>query len=52
MYGAVSQSGATRTFTLKPGETAASVDAGATLPARLTVTVFCDTQYDGQKGAY
>ena len=52
VYGAVSQSGATRTFTLKPGETAASVDAGATLPARLTVTVFCDTQYDGQKGAY
>lgn len=52
VYGAVSQSGATRTFTLSPGEEAASVDAGATLPARLTVTVFCDTQPDGQKGAY
>ena len=52
VYGAVSQSGATRTFTLMPGEVAASVDAGATIPARLTVTVFCDTQYDGQKGTY
>ncbi|MGN0774933.1 MAG: SdrD B-like domain-containing protein, partial [Candidatus Ventricola sp.] len=52
VYGAVSQSGATRTFMLSPGETAASIDAGVTIPARLTVTVFCDTQYDGQKGAY
>ncbi|MGN1368773.1 MAG: SdrD B-like domain-containing protein [Aristaeellaceae bacterium] len=52
VYGAVSQSGATRTIALNPGETARAVDAGVTIPAKLTVTVFCDTQYDGQKGTY
>lgn len=52
VYGAVAKSGSTRTFTLEPGEEAVSVDAGVTLPARLSVTVFCDTQADGQMGAY
>lgn len=51
VYGAVSQSGATRTFSMQPGESA-EMDAGVAIPARLTVNVFCDTQYDGQKGVY
>lgn len=52
VYGAVSQSGATRAFMLEPGRTAMNVDAGVTMPARLSVCVFEDTQYDGQKGVY
>ena len=52
VYGAVSQSGSTRAFVLEPGQTVADVDAGVTLPARLSVCVFEDTQYDGQKGVY
>lgn len=52
VYGAVSQSGSTRMFTLEPGEFRMGVDAGVTMPARLTVSVFEDTQYDGQKGVY
>ncbi|MBQ8617589.1 MAG: hypothetical protein IJ418_08735 [Clostridia bacterium] len=52
VYGAVSQSGATRTLTLEPGQMATDIDAGVTMPARLTVAVFQDTQYDGQKGVY
>ncbi|MBQ7885633.1 MAG: hypothetical protein IJ313_01925 [Clostridia bacterium] len=52
VYGAVSQSGATRAFTLEPGGVMQDVDAGVTMPARLTVAVFQDTQYDGQKGVY
>ncbi len=52
VYGAVSQSGTTRTIVLNPGETASAIDAGVTIPAKLAVTVFCDTQYDGQKGVY
>lgn len=52
VYGAVAKSGTTHTFALEPGEENVSVDAGVTLPARLTVTVFCDTQVDGQKGTY
>jgi len=52
VYGAVSQSGSTKSFTLAPGELKTNVDAGVTMPARLTVSVFKDTQYDGQKGAY
>ena len=52
VYGAVSQSGTTRVFTLKPGQIETQVDAGVTIPARLTVAVFEDTQYDGQKGVY
>lgn len=51
VYGAVSQSGATRTFTIQPGESA-EMDAGVAIPAKLMVNVFCDTQYDGQKGVY
>jgi len=52
VYGAVSQSGATQAFGLQPGQTLADIDAGVTMPARLTVCVFEDTQYDGQKGIY
>ena len=51
VYGAVSQSGATRTFTIQPGESV-EMDAGVAIPAKLMVNVFCDTQYDGQKGVY
>ena len=52
VYGAVSQSGSTRTFVLEPGDTKLDVDAGVTIPARLTVGVFEDAQYDGLKGVY
>ena len=52
VYGAVSQSGTTRTFTLEPGQAAFDVNAGVTIPSKLTVLVFKDTQYDGQKGTY
>lgn len=52
VYGAVSQSGATQKFTLTPGQALTGMDAGVTMPARLTVSVFEDTQYDGQKGVY
>ncbi len=52
VYGAVSASGSTKAFSLRPGEVAQDIDAGATLAAQLTVTVFKDTQYDGQKGYY
>lgn len=52
VYGAVSQSGSTQTFSLEPGETKLDIDAGVTIPARLTVGVFEDAQYDGLKGVY
>ena len=52
VYGAVAQSGSTRPITLRPGERAENVDAGVTIPAQLTVSVFKDTQFDGQKGPY
>ncbi|MDO5379011.1 MAG: SdrD B-like domain-containing protein, partial [Clostridia bacterium] len=52
VYGAVSQSGSSREFSLIPGEHLEGMDAGVTLPAQLSVTVFQDTQFDGQKGAY
>ncbi len=52
VYGAVSQSGATHTLTLEPGQMAVNIDAGVTMPAKLTVAVFQDTQFDGQKGTY
>ncbi|MBQ4265575.1 MAG: carboxypeptidase regulatory-like domain-containing protein [Clostridia bacterium] len=52
VYGAVSQNGTTRTIYLEPGQTAFNVNAGTTIPAKLTVLVFKDTQYDGQKGTY
>ena len=52
VYGAVSQSGATQSFALQPGQTLMDINAGVTMPARLTVSVFEDTQYDGQKGVY
>ncbi len=52
VYGAVSQSGSTKSFELAPGEMKTEVNAGVTIPARLLVSVFKDTQYDGQKGAY
>ena len=52
VYGAVSQSGSTKTIALAPGEEASGVDAGVTIPAQMSVTVFKDTQYDGQKGVY
>ena len=52
VYGAVSQTGGTETISVNPGQKELSVDAGVTLPAQLTVTVFKDTQLDGVKGAY
>lgn len=52
VYGAVSQSGATQVFTVQPGENVLNTDAGVTIPARLSISVFEDTQYDGQKGVY
>lgn len=52
VYGAVSGSGSTRGFTLVPGQPQDGIDAGVTLSAQLTVTVFKDTQYNGQMGAY
>ena len=52
VYGAVSQSGSTQTFGLLPGETRTDVNAGVTIPAELSVSVFKDTQYDGHKGVY
>ena len=52
VYGAVSQSGGTKAISVSPGQKELAVDAGVTLPAQLTVTVFKDTQLDGVKGAY
>ena len=52
VYGAVSQSGGSRVFDLAPGEQKQGLDAGVTLPAQLTVTVFMDTHVDGQKSTY
>lgn len=52
VYGAVSQSGSTQTFGLVPGEMRTGVNAGVTIPAELSVSVFKDTQYDGHKGVY
>ena len=51
VYGAVSQSGGTKAIRVAPGQKELAVDAGVTLPAQLTVTVFRDTQLDGVKGA-
>ena len=50
--GATSASGATESFTLAPGAVLDGVNAGVTVPAQLTVSVFKDEQYDGQKGVY
>ena len=50
--GAAAQSGSTESILLVPGETRSGVNAGVTLPAMLTVSVFKDTQLDGQKGIY
>ena len=52
VYGAVAQSGSTRPFALLPGQHMQDVNAGVTIPAQLTVSVFKDTQVDGQKGTY
>lgn len=52
VYGAVSQSGSTQTFELIPGEERVDMNAGVTIPAELSVSVFKDTQYDGHKGTY
>ncbi len=52
VYGAVAQNGSTQTFSLAPGETHSGVNAGVTIPAELSVSVFKDTQYDGHKGVY
>lgn len=52
VYGAVSQSGATQALSLASGQVLQDINAGVTKPARLTVCVFEDTQYDGQKGVY
>ena len=50
VYGAVSQSGGTKSIRVAAGQNETDVNAGVTLPAQLTVTVFCDTQLDGLKG--
>ena len=50
--GAASSSGSTESFELMPGLVLEQVNAGVTVPAQLTVSVFKDTQYDGQKGVY
>ena len=50
--GATSKSGSTECFALTPGLVLEQVNAGVTVPAQLTVSVFKDTQSDGQKGVY
>lgn len=52
VYGAVSNSGSTQVMTLKTGEQIQNINAGVTIPAEMTVSVFQDTQVDGQKGVY
>lgn len=52
VYGAVSQSGSTKSFDVQPGETMTDVNAGVTIPAQMAVSVFRDTQLDGRKGVY
>jgi len=52
VYGAVSQSGSTKPFVLEPGQDIAAMNAGVTIPAQMMVSVFKDTQFDGEKGAY
>lgn len=50
--GGSSSSGSTERFALTPGLALEQVNAGVTVPAQLTVSVFKDTQLDGQKGVY
>ena len=50
--GASSSSGSTESLALMPGVALEQVNAGVTVPAQLTVSVFKDTQLDGQKGVY
>lgn len=52
VYGAVSQSGSTQVMALKTGEQINNVNVGVTIPAQMSVSVFQDTQVDGQKGVY
>ena len=52
VYGAAAASGSTESFALTPGLALERVNAGVTIPAQLTVSVFRDTQFDGQKGVY
>ena len=52
VYGSAAASGSTESFDVLPGQAVAGVNAGATIPASLTVAVFKDTQVDGQKGTY
>lgn len=52
VYGAVSQSGSSRAFSLVPGQRAMDMNAGVTIPAQMAVSVFEDSQFDGQKGVY
>jgi len=52
VYGSAAVSGSTESFDVLPGQAVESVNAGATMPASLTVAVFKDTQVDGQKGTY
>ena len=49
VYGAVSQSGSSKSFALVPGAASTDMNVGVTLPAELTVSVFEDTYYDGVK---
>ena len=48
VYGAMGQTGSTQSFPLAIGETRADIDAGVTIPAELTVSVFQDLQLDGE----
>ncbi len=52
VYGAVSATGSTQRFALRPGEEKQTVDAGVTKPASLEVLVFADEHADGNKGVY
>lgn len=48
VFGSMSQTGSTQSFALSIGQQMERVDAGATIPAELTVLVFKDTRLDGQ----
>ena len=49
--GAVGSSGLTQEFTLARGENRQRLDAGATIPAALEVSVWQDTSFDGLRAA-
>ena len=52
VYGAATASGSTEHIAVEPGADIQNIDAGVTIPAALSVSVFRDEQLDGQKGVY